>query len=323
MKKTQISLLLALLGVVFLFTQCTEDSSTGDNNNQPDNKTEVEIEITDAPIDNAEISGVFVTVAAIKLDGETYEGFGGRKTINVYALQNGNTEVLGIGKMNARTYSNITLVLDTEVDENGNAPGCYVMTANGTKDDLYANASGMQEIVITKTINTAEESRNRIVLDFDLRKTIDAQATSSGSMDYEFKSNATLNSSIRAVKRSHSGNVNGTISGNMSSTGKVVVYAYKKGTYSQNSQANSSTEFSGAVTSCNADAQGNYTLSFMEEGEYEIICASYEDSDNDGQFELQGTLALDILLGLDTSLVTVSAESSISLNIEVLGVISL
>ena len=319
MKRTQLLALATIFSFVFIFTQCTSDDV---DDGEQGSKTEVEIEITDAPIDNTDISGVFVTVASIKLDGETYEGFGGRKTINIYALQNGNTEVLGLGEMNAKTYTNITLVLDAEVDQNGNSPGCYVMTANGTKDDLYANVSGMQEIVISKTFNTAEENRNRIVLDFDLRKTIDAQSSGS-TTDYEFKSNATLKSSIRVVKRSQSGNVQGRISGNIDASSKTVVYAYQKGTYNQDTQATSSTEFSGAVTSCNPDSQGNYTLSFMEEGEYELVCASYEDEDNDGKFELQGTLALDLLLGLNTSLVDVNAEASASLDINIVGLISL
>lgn len=316
MKKTQISIYSILLSFIFIFSQCATDDSQ-------ESRSDVEIEITDAPIDDASVSGVFVTVAAIKLDGEPYEGFNGRKTVNVYALQNGNTEVLGLGKMNAKTYTNITLVLDAERDENDNSPGCYVMTAAGIKDDLYANINGMQEIVISKTFNTAEESKNSIVLDFDLRKTIDANYSAQGTADYEFKSNATLASSIRLVKRSESGEIRGKVSGNVSSSGKMVIYAYKNGTYDRGAEANSSTEFSGAVTSCKPDSAGNYTLSFMEEGEYEIVCAEYEDADNDGKFELKGTLALDILLGLDTSVATVDAESSTSVNIDIQGILQL
>ncbi len=322
MKKRQFLIYPLMLLVSLFFIQCTEDTDTS-TGGETGAESEVQIEITDAPIDNSKISGVFVTVAAIKLDGETYEGFSGRKTINVYALQNGQTEVLGLGKMSTKTYSNITLVLDADADQNGNAPGCYVMTVDGTKDDLYANVSGMQEIVINKSINTAEESRNKLVIDFDLRKTIDAQTTSSGASDYEFKANATMRSSIRAVRRNRSGNIRGQVTGNLSSSSKTVIYAYKSGTYNQQTEANSNTEFSSATSSCIADAEGNYTLAFMEEGEYEIVCASYEDEDNDGQFEFQGTLALDILLGLDTSIATVSAESNTSLNINVAGMLPL
>lgn len=322
MKKVQILNYALILSLSFFFFQCTSDDVEG-MEDQQGTKSEIEIEITDAPIDNANISGVFVTVAEIKLDGETYEGFSGRKTIDVYALQNGRTEVLGLGEMDAKTYSSLTLVLDADLDDSGNSPGCYVMTTDGFKDDLYANVGGMQEIVINKSVNTTQESRNKLVIDFDLRKTIDVQTTNGNNTDYEFNSNNTMNSSIRLIKKNESGSINGNVSGNLSSDNKIVVYAFKKGTYNQATQANSSTEFSAAITSCNAESNGDYTLSFLEEGEYEIICASYEDSDNDGQFEYKGTLALDILLGLDSSLATVNAESNTSLNINIAGVLSL
>ncbi len=311
MKRAKLLLPLFILGTLFLFS-CAEETDD-------DNRTTIQMEITDAPVDNANVSAVFVTVTDIKIDGESFAGFSGKQTIDIYALQNGRTEALGMSETEAKAYSNIELILDTETDASGNAPGCYVLTAEGMKDNLYTGISGTKTIRINKPFNAESQSSNRFVIDFDLRKTIQ----SNGNSDYEFASDATMNASLRLIKRNQAGSISGSINGNIMSSGKVVVYAYNKGSYNANTQATSATDFSGAVTSCNVDAAGNYTLSFMEEGEYEIVCASYNDDDNDGSMELQGTLSVDLLLGLDSSLATVSAESNTTLNISIEGLLPL
>jgi len=54
---------------VALFTACSE------NSNEPMGQGEVQFEITDAPIDDANVKSVIVTVADVKVDGQSLSGF--------------------------------------------------------------------------------------------------------------------------------------------------------------------------------------------------------------------------------------------------------
>ena len=51
-------------------------------------------EVTDAPIDKAEVEAVFVTITNVSVDGKSLEGFSAT-TINLAALVNGKTEAMG------------------------------------------------------------------------------------------------------------------------------------------------------------------------------------------------------------------------------------
>src|SRR5258708_29601433 len=85
------------------------------NKKEPMGKGEAEFQITDAPSDDASIQGVFVTVADVKVDGQSLSGFT-KQTIDLKAYQQGSTKLLGTAQFNAKAYSNVTLVLDTDLD---------------------------------------------------------------------------------------------------------------------------------------------------------------------------------------------------------------
>ncbi|MDZ7776005.1 MAG: DUF4382 domain-containing protein [Bacteroidales bacterium] len=78
-----------VLGIVtpLIFTQCSDD----DDNNEE--KGTVNFKMTDAPIDDADVEAVFVTVSEVKVDGEAVNGFE-KQTIDLTAYQEGNTEVV-------------------------------------------------------------------------------------------------------------------------------------------------------------------------------------------------------------------------------------
>src|SRR5258708_40304153 len=139
------------------------------NKKEPMGKGEAEFQITDAPSDDASVKSVFVTVADVKVDGQSISGFT-KQTIDLKAYQEGNTKVLGSSKLSARAYSNVTLVLDTETDAAGNTPGCYVMTTDNAKYKL--SSSGPINVTINKTWNVFTSAKSTIVMDLDLRKLI-------------------------------------------------------------------------------------------------------------------------------------------------------
>lgn len=138
-------------------------------------------------------------------------------------------------------------------------------------------------------------------------------------------SNAELQSSLRFVNESETGTVEGNCNDMMSNSDKVVVYAYTKGSYNQDAeiQGEAHAQFSNAVTSTSVDANGDFQLSFLEDEEYELVFAAYEEDTTSGRMELEGFLQVSTLLGLDLGLLGVEANSSVSVNVLVTGMIQI
>ncbi len=298
---------------LLLFTQCAKDDADTEN---------VRLEITDAPIDDANIQGAFVTIANVKIDGENMSGFTGRQTIDLMAYQQGNVKSLGVGKLNAGSHSNITLVLDYDADASGNNPGCYVLTSDGVKHALQSSANTTAEITTAANFVTTEDNRTDLVLDFDVRKAI-GYAGGGGASQYQFNDNAQLNASVRVVNKAQTGTIKGTCTDALSTSEKFVVYAYTKGSFNATTEKQGPVQFKNAVTSAVVDAQGNYTLSFLEAGDYELHFIGYEDANNDGKFELEGSLLLNIAGALDIANITVGAKTTLTVDVVVTGILPL
>ena len=269
---------------------CSKDNSTNSGS-----MGTVSFEMTDAPCDNADVQGVFVTVAAIKVDGKAIDGFS-KTTIDLAAYQRGNTKVLGSTTLNANTYSNVTLVLDNTSDQSGTSPGCYVLTKSSGKKAL-ATAASTTEITLTGSFKSTANQSSTAVMDFDLRKTIAYDGTSG----YKFATNGELTSGVRVVQKSETGVIKGSSSNtSTTSSDKVIVYAYKKGTYNKTTemqpQGNSNIEFKNAVSSCTV-LNDAYELHFLESGDYELHFVSYKDKNSDGKEDIQGEFQTSVIGG--------------------------
>jgi hypothetical protein len=128
-----------------------------------------------------------------------------------------------------------------------------------------------------------------------------------------------LNASTRLLIKTQTGAVKGNCANYKESNSKLIVYAYKKGTYTTaetKAQANGTVQFKNATTSCVADGNGNYNLAFLEEGNYELHYASYKNTGN-GQFTLQSMLTLNSVIDLNS--ISVKANAAVTLNVTVLG----
>jgi hypothetical protein len=274
---------------IFLFTACDKDDSTNGGT------ASTTIKITDAAIDDASVTGAFVTISDIKLDGQSVQGFT-KTTVDVNAYHNGATKTLGTFNLASKTYSNITFVLDYDMDANGASPGSYVTTTGGVKHKLQSTASS---ITINKSLVLSGSSS--IVADFDLRKMITRQT--GGADQYDFATATELENSIRVVAESKSATIAGTLTNSVVGSGKIIAYAYKKGTYNRSTEmqasGTSNIQFKNAVSSSIVNGSGNYQLHFLESGEYEIHFANYTDTNADGQLELSGTLVVVGAVGLD------------------------
>ena len=164
--KTKI-LLFALVILIPMFTiQCSKsDDDSGQTNGN------LSVKITDAPSDDSNIQAIFVTVAGVKVNGVSVEGFQ-KQTVKISDLHSGQTQVLFTGDVEVDTYSNISLVLDYDKDVTGNAPGCYVVDKTNVKHNLYASSSASAEIKLDKRFVVTSSGTTNLVIDFDLRKSI-------------------------------------------------------------------------------------------------------------------------------------------------------
>jgi Domain of unknown function (DUF4382) len=278
------------------------------------------IKITDAPIDDASVTGAFVTITDIKLDGQSVQGFT-KTTVDLNAYQNGATKTIGNFNLEGKTYSSITFVLDYDMDATGTAPGCYVLTSGSIKHKLQSTANS---ITVNKSMTLQANATNSIIADFDLRKMITHQ--SGGSADkYDFATAAELETSIRVVAENNTGTISGSLTDGISGSGKVIAYAYKKGTFNRTTeiqgQGTSSIEFKNAVSSSLVSGSGSYQLHFLEGGQYEVHFASYKDTNADGVFELNGTLVVVGSLSLDFLNLTVSSNTTLTANATVTAVL--
>jgi len=304
---------------VLTVQSCNEDSDPAAG------QGEVTFEITDAPSDDASIKGVFVTVADVKVDGESI-GMTQKQTIDLTAYANGQTKLLGTTKLDAKAYSSITLVLDNATDANGNSPGNYVLTTDDAKFRLTSTSSGVTEIKLDKPLNVAANTSENFVLDFDLRKSI--QYSSNANVKYQFVAESDLKAAIRVLEKDMTGKIEGTYQENFSTNADlIIVYAYKKGEFNKSTETSANASgvlFANAKTS--AVVVGGLTdafkLYFVEEGEYELAFAAYSRNITTNRFELNTLLSANLnVAGGAANTVSIAAGANAQVSSTIIGLL--
>lgn len=307
---------LFLFASLFIISSCDDDNSSNNNGN-------VKFEITDAPVDDPNVDGVFVTITDVKVNGQSISDFEGPMTINLMDFRDGELKRLGYADLTAGTYSDVTLQLNFANDQSGTAPGAYIRTKDGVKHELAASSNTDNEIEVNGsfTVDQATNQEN-VVIDFDLRKAIQYSQNPADS-SYNFVTDAELDQAARLVTKDNTGTIQGNFKGALTQTVDViVVYAYKTGTYTnaeREGQGTSKIEFKNAVTSTIIGDDKNFTLSFLPEGTYELQFVGYEDTDNDGTLEMMGSLLFNVLGDINPNNVTVNANEKVDLNLEITG----
>jgi hypothetical protein len=297
------------------------------NDDEPAGKGEAEFEITDAPIDDANVKGVFVTIADIRVNGNSVQGFS-KQTIDLKAYSEGKTKIIGSGQFDARTYDNVVLVLDLENDADGASPGCYVLKQDNTKNQLSTAAEGTTEIAVNKSWQVAKDTKTSIVLDFDLRKAL--RYSGDAGTPYAFVSADNLNAAVRLVTKANSGTVLGSYDGgNGPDAGKIIVYAYKKGTF--NASTETSPQGNDALLFANASGSaevkqgltGNeFKLNFLEAGDYELHFVGYTKDAATGRYQFESQLKSETSVdGSVGEFVTVKSGVTLNVSTIITGII--
>ena len=295
-----------------MFTACS-DSSNNDPGEENIKTGNIEIKITDSPIDDKNIQGVYVTFSAIKVDGKQIS-MGGKKTVNIYALQNGNSVSLLNNEIAVGNLSDVELVLDYDIDAQGNSPGTYILTADNTKHNLKSVTENTLQFNIANINNTITENElTTVYVDFDLRKAIKYEENATAEDKYNFVDN--LNNALRAVD----GASNYKISGNYDDTEnvsgeKVIVYAYKKGSFDldteKTSENTSGPIFPNALTSTEIKEDGTFEIHFLNQGEYELHFISF-DSNNGESFNAKGMITTTASEGADLQDLNIDADKNL------------
>lgn len=309
---------LAAAAATTLISSCIKEPGDFTDPVASDN-AKARIEITDGPVDDPNVSAVFITVADIRVDGKSWSGFSSKTTFDIHALRNGTTRLLAESGLKAGSYSQITLVLDTETDASGKSPGCYVLDKSGAKKRLEGGSNFA--INVGGNLTTYADSTVAVVIDFDLRKSIVYEQ--GGNTDYTFVPGAEMTAALRMVTVTGTGNIKGKCNDGVSDSDKIIVYAYKKGSYTAaetSPQGSSNIQFKNAVTSTAVAEDGTFQLSFLEKGDYELHFISYRETTN-GSLQAKGELQLNLVGSLLNLLnLSVSAEQRIDLNVTVTGI---
>ncbi|MEA1886843.1 MAG: DUF4382 domain-containing protein [Bacteroidota bacterium] len=270
--KKLFTLILLTFVAAFIFTGCEKDGNTGT----------LHLSITDAPVDNFDVVGVWLTISEIQYhmnDNEwmTFEEFEGPQEFNILELTNGESELLGSFEMEAGTYTQLRFILEAPDfgGPNPTNPGCYIEFTDESTEPLFVpsgHQSGWKAVGQFKVPSNGDVS---VTADFDARKSV-LHMTGAGRY--------ILKPTIRLIVDNQSGQIAGGVS-NIPEGKDIVIYAYEDGTYTESEADEPADEetprFPNAITSSMVCDSDSYHLSYLAPGTYDLVVTSSVD----GEFE--------------------------------------
>lgn len=238
---------------------------------------EIQIEVTDAPIDQDEIRGAYITISGISL-GDTnllHE----KTSIDLLAYQQGNTKKMGTYILPVNHYDFLEITLDLQEDAFGNIPGCFVFTQEGKKHNLYPSSDLTRTLTIPMNeIHISENQRTNLIIDFDLRKLI-RYGKNASEVKYQFVDDRSMEESIRVLNKDATGSVRGIFTNEAATSVRTIVFIYAAGSFNKSREIrNLETnipDFYSAVNSARLDDQGHFYLPYLPKGRYELVFAGF------------------------------------------------
>lgn len=265
-------------------------------------KGNAKIGVTDAAIDAENITGVYLKVNEVQAKGaatsKTVAKFDSPKTFNILDYQNGASYALGEGELDAGSYSELRFILDE---------GSYVKFKDGTTADLDVPSGTSSGYKIKGAFDVAANSTTEVIADIDMRKAF----VVTGNGQYKLRPTA------RMIDAAQTSKINGSMSNQ--NEDRIVVYAYAKGTYEQSetdTPAEGSSRFENSINSA-VVTNGQFTLAYMPEGEYDLIAASYTKNEAEDTYEFKSaTTAKVYLSGTLLNVVELKAGADINILIQ-------
>lgn len=297
-----------ILGLFLM--SCEEDN---DLTPDPDKKQGLfELEITDAPVDDPAVKSVFVTISDVQIDDQSLPDFS-PVTLDLLTLQNGTTSVLESDSFNVGTYNEIALILDTSE--------CYIEDFDGNRHDLDAE---WDKLEVDHEFSVMEDSAVRLVVDFDLRKTIRRDLNDTVDR-YNFVPAPDLINGLRIVNKAEAGQLVGQLTDVTGESDMIVAFVYEKGDFEATAETEvedeSELRFPNAVASAMVQSDGTYNFPFLENGEYELHFASYDENPVTNQAEFNGVLEVESSMLDEVLNINIEPSATVELDLSVTGLL--
>lgn len=246
----------------------TEDTTTSVV--EDDGAALVKLSLTDAPVDDENIKGVYITFTGLKYEyinkdlGWEEAVFEKPVTLNLLDLRDGKVTSFGELKLKQGEVEHIRFMLDTD--------NCYITFNDDPerKEPLQIPSGAQTGFKSTNGFVVSTSGEIDITADFDVRKSL----TVTGKGVYKMKPTIRLVNNMLA----------GVVAGNLdigTEYSKVIVYLYEKGVYEQ-SESGIKSDFSKAYASVAVGTEGEYRLLWIAEGDYDLVVVGY---DNVGEIE--------------------------------------
>lgn len=294
------------LGLVAVITLASAFilSSCGDG--EVNSKGKATVGVTDAAVDAENVTGVYLAVSEIQArsnsEFQTIATFDSPEPFNVMAYQNGEVYALGEGEIEAGTYDEIRFILDDASESS------YITFDDETSATIDVPSGTTSGYKVKGDFEIASNGQTNIIVDIDLRKAL----VVTGQDNYKLRPTA------RLIVNDATGTIKGSL--NVSGEDRVVVYAYAEGTYSDaeyDQPSEGEARFDGSVNSAVVAEDGSFTLAFMQEGNYELVTATYELNEAEETYEFKSVAEADVWInGSITNLVTVESNSTVNLTLD-------
>jgi len=256
----------------------SSDGTGGSTASSANVKTGVlSLSITDAPPKlGDDVTEVNIAVIGIEYnhDGNWTEATDFTpQTFNLLELQNGHSLHLGDLILPAGHYTEIRFKLAAPVkgENPKNNPDCNITFADGSSVPLFVPSGGQSGYKGKGEFDITADAKIEITADFDVHKSIVVAGNSGKYL---------LKPVIRLIINELSGEIQGTVVDISAYTDpeSLMVYSYRDGSY----EADEINEIDGirfpnSVSSSDVNmTDGNFTLSFLGEGNYTLVTALYD-----------------------------------------------
>ncbi len=137
----------------------------------------LELYLCDAPLDAANVTGVYITINEIQCHRDsqwaTCQDFVGPQTYDLLELTGGNSALLGELTLPAGHYTQIRFMLDiAEEGSSGASPGCYLEFADSSTQPLFAPSGGKTGYKGVGYFEVPVNGTVEVTADFDASKAV-------------------------------------------------------------------------------------------------------------------------------------------------------
>ena len=289
--------------ILLVAVGCTSSSNS-------ENTGTLVLKLTDAPVDNEDIAGVYIAISEIQVNKsnsgeanwETVKEYDEPMEFNLLELTGGEFALLGEFELTAGQYNQIRFILD--IQEQGQqpptTPGSYVEFADESTEPLFVPSGGQTGYKAVGSFEVPVNGDVEVTVDFDLRKAL--HITGQGNNQRYI-----LKPTLRLIVDSQAGNIDGTITLDTAYT-DIIVFAYEYGDWNISEAADPAegeSRFPGAVTSDKMDEDNTYILAYLAYGTYDLAIAGY-DGETFG--EVLGTVS-DVVLDSNHTAQDIDADN--------------